>query len=212
MATKLTARDFNRSASAPRKLPLQHRTSCPRRARHRATKRQAQSTDGTVRSYEIVELSPRATRGLPLAIVSASAPLIDSEDGAAPAAVHAFDHVVVRTADPDAAIALYERGLGIRLALDRTFGDTRMLFFRIGGVTLEIVEDRALGAADALYGLAYRVRDIDAANARLREADFDVSEVREGRKPGTQRFYRARGNLWRSDADSDRPVTAIAGP
>jgi catechol 2,3-dioxygenase-like lactoylglutathione lyase family enzyme len=148
----------------------------------------ARSTDGSTRSYEIVELSPRATRGLAVAIVQRGAPLIGSETSNAPSAIHALDHVVVRTSDPDAALALYERGLGIRLALDRTFGGIRMLFFRIGGVTLEIVEDRDLGAADALYGLAYRVRDIDGANARLRVAAFDVSEVREGRKPGTRVF------------------------
>jgi catechol 2,3-dioxygenase-like lactoylglutathione lyase family enzyme len=149
----------------------------------------ARSTDGAIRHYELVELSPRSARGLTVAIVQRSAALFGPETSAAdPGAVHALDHVVVRTADPDAAIQLYEKGLGIRLALDRTFGDIRMLFFRIGGVTLEVVEDRGLGAADALYGLAYRVRDIDAANARLRAAAFDVSEVREGRKPGTQVF------------------------
>jgi len=149
----------------------------------------ARSADGATRHYELVELSPRSTRGLSVAIVQRSAALFGPETrAAAPDAVYALDHVVVRTAAPDAAIQLYEKGLGVRLALDRTFGDIRMLFFRIGGVTLEVVEDRALGASDALYGLAYRVRDIDAANVRLRAADFDVSEVREGRKTGTRVF------------------------
>ena len=150
---------------------------------------EALSLDGAIRRYAIVELSPRSTRGLAVAIVERERALFGAESSAAdPAAVHALDHVVVRTADPDAAIALYEKALGIRLALDRKFGDIRMLFFRIGGVTLEVVEDRGLETADALYGLAYRVRDIDAANARLRAAAFDVSEVREGRKPGTRVF------------------------
>jgi catechol 2,3-dioxygenase-like lactoylglutathione lyase family enzyme len=56
------------------------------------------------------------------------------------AAVSALDHAVVRTPDPDAAEALYGERLGLRLALDRAFPEwgMRLLFFRVGGVTLEI--------------------------------------------------------------------------
>ena len=43
-------------------------------------------------------------------------------------------------------------------------------------------------APDRLTGLAWRVRDPDAARARLAHAGFDVSEVRKGRKPGTRVF------------------------
>ena len=100
--------------------------------------------------------------------------------------MHALDHVVVRTSDPDAAVALYGQQLGIRLALDRQLGGTRMLFFRIGGVTLEVVQDRSLGDHDALFGLAFRARDLTAAHARITRAGVAVSEVRDGRKPGTQ--------------------------
>ena len=104
-----------------------------------------------------------------------------------PDAVDALDHVVIRTADPDAAIAFYSQGLGIRLALDRTFGEgRRMLFFRIGGVTVEIVQEPSLGEIDVFYGVAYRVRDIAAANARMRAAGLQVTEIRNGNKPGTQ--------------------------
>jgi catechol 2,3-dioxygenase-like lactoylglutathione lyase family enzyme len=168
-------------------------TSAELRARGvRATAPQsgeAHSAGGATRRYEIVELSPRSTRGLAVAIVQRPTALFGLETGATdPSAIHALDHVVVRTADPEAAIAFYEKGLGIRLALDRAFANIRMLFFRVGGVTLEVVEDRALAATDALWGVAYRVRDIDAANARLRAAAFDVSEVRAGRKPGTRVF------------------------
>jgi len=149
----------------------------------------ARSHDGLERGYRIVELSPRSTRGLAVAIVEREAALFAADTGGRdPSAVHALDHVVVRSADPDAANTLYGRGLGIRLALDRAFGDTRMLFFRVGGVTLEIVEDRSLAGTDTLYGLAYRVRDIEAARARLRAAGVDASDVRAGNKPGTQVF------------------------
>jgi catechol 2,3-dioxygenase-like lactoylglutathione lyase family enzyme len=108
------------------------------------------------------------------------------------AAVFALDHAVVRTSDAAAARALYGDGLGLRLALDREFPQwgARLLFFRVGGLTVEIAAD--LGAAadpdagDRLWGLSWRVRDADAARARLVAAGFDVSEVRAGRRPGTR--------------------------
>lgn len=149
----------------------------------------ARSIDAVIRSYRTVELSARTTRGLAVLAVErpdraalrpAAAPLTD--------AVDALDHIVVRTADAQAAIALYRDGLGIRLALDRARGATRMLFFRIGGVTLELVQDAAAGDSDVFYGLAYRVRDIAAAHARLRATGFELSEVRDGNKPGTRVF------------------------
>lgn len=128
---------------------------------------------------------------------------------ASPARAHAVDHVVIQCADLDAAIALYRDALGLRLALDRTFDDRglRILFFRVGGVTLEVVgppsansapgsdappgADRAEGSAqspglDRLWGIAYRFTDVEAARTRLAAADFDVSPVRPGVKPGTR--------------------------
>ena len=38
---------------------------------------------------------------------------------------------------------------------------------------------------DHLWGLALKTDDIEATHARLVESDVAVSEVREGRKPGT---------------------------
>ena len=95
---------------------------------------------------------------------------------------------MIRTGDPDAAIALYEKGLGVRLALDRRLGERRMLFFRIGGVTIEVVHDPAANPHDMFYGAAYRVLDIDAAHARLAAAGFALNTVRDGNKQGTRVF------------------------
>ena len=39
---------------------------------------------------------------------------------------------------------------------------------------------------DSLWGLSWRVADIDATRARLVSANVDVSDVRTGRKPGTR--------------------------
>ena len=115
--------------------------------------------------------------------------------GAAPplpaGAVRAIDHVVVHTNDPQRAITHWRDRLGLRLALDRTFAERglRLLFFRSGGVTLEYAQ--RLGAPaepvpDTIYGVSYRVADLEATQARLLEAGLDVSELRPGMKPGTR--------------------------
>jgi catechol 2,3-dioxygenase-like lactoylglutathione lyase family enzyme len=150
---------------------------------------EARSHEGVLRRYSSVELSSRATRGL--ALLGVERPELSdlrATRAPAPACVDALDHIVVRSSDCEAAIALYQRDLGIRLALDRNFGPTRMLFFRTGGVTLEFVQDPAAGATDQLHGLAFRVRDLDAAHARLRETGVAVNAVRDGNKPGTRVF------------------------
>ena len=107
------------------------------------------------------------------------------------AAVAGVDHVVVRSDAPEAAIAFYRDALGLRLALDRTFEawGARLLFFRVGGVTIEIAAPakppEAPADTDSFWGISWRVPDVAAARARLLAHGFDVSEVRPGRKPGT---------------------------
>ena len=144
----------------------------------------ARGDDGVERGYVTVELSPRETRGL--SVFAVERPPLELKLTAAADRPHALDHVVLRSADPEAAVALYGNKLGVRLALDRELGGTRMLFFRIGGVTLEVVADASQSAGDTLWGLAYRVRDVAAARQRLMAAGFDASEVRDGNKPGTR--------------------------
>jgi len=149
---------------------------------------EARGADGRLRTYRTVELSARATRGLSVfAVERRDANALPQPPVAADELASALDHVVIRTADPDAAIALYGGALGLRLALDRGLAGTRMLFFRIGGVTVEFVHDASCGQ-DVLWGLAYRVRDIDAARARLSANGFSVSDVRPGKKPQTRVF------------------------
>jgi catechol 2,3-dioxygenase-like lactoylglutathione lyase family enzyme len=107
------------------------------------------------------------------------------------AAVDALDHVVVQTSDPEAAIALYQDRLGLRLALDRTFPErgVRLLFFRTGGVTVEVAARLDTptdpDARDRLWGLALQAPDVRAARARLAATGLDVSEMRRGNKAGT---------------------------
>jgi catechol 2,3-dioxygenase-like lactoylglutathione lyase family enzyme len=107
------------------------------------------------------------------------------------AAIGALDHVVVVSDDPAASGEIYGGALGLRLALDRDFEarGLRILFFRLGGVTIEVAGPREsvnAAAGDRFGGIAYRVADVEAARARLAAAGFDVSPTRRGHKPGTR--------------------------
>jgi catechol 2,3-dioxygenase-like lactoylglutathione lyase family enzyme len=157
---------------------------------------------GAFREWRRVGLPLERTRGVLLfAIEHTSPPESLPPAGLATeeaAAVYALDHAVVQSLDPDATRKLYGDGLGLRLALDRSFEQwgARLLFFRVGGVTVEIAahlgEAPTPGAADRLWGLSYRVGNADAARARLHREGFDVSDVRTGRRPGT-RVFTVRG-------------------
>jgi catechol 2,3-dioxygenase-like lactoylglutathione lyase family enzyme len=108
----------------------------------------------------------------------------------AAAPIAAMDHVVVATADPERAAALYGARLGLDMALDRSHPDWgRLMFFRCGDLIVEVVHrpgQDADAARDRLWGLSWRVADIAATRARLVAAGIDVSEMRTGRKPGTR--------------------------
>lgn len=106
------------------------------------------------------------------------------------APIEGLDHVVITTEDSDRAAALYGARLGLDLALDRSHQDWgQLMFFRCGDLIVEVVRRPVAGgdaAHDRLWGLSWRVADIDATRARLVAAGLDVSEVRNGRKPGTR--------------------------
>ena len=106
------------------------------------------------------------------------------------ASITAMDHVVISTADPERAAALYGARLGLDMALDRSHPDWgRLMFFRCGDLIVEVTHrpGKHAGAAhDALWGMTWRVADIDATRERLTASGVDVSEVRPGRKPGTR--------------------------
>lgn len=108
----------------------------------------------------------------------------------APASVTAMDHVVVATADPERAAALYGARLGLDMALDRSHPDWgQLMFFRCGDLIVEVVHRPGKdtdAARDRLWGLSWRVADADATRVRLLSDGVEVSEVRAGRKPGTR--------------------------
>ncbi len=160
------------------------------------------STDdetGAVRRWKTALISPAASHGIPISVTC------DDPDSEVPSpavarvdaceAVYDLDHVVISTTDGDWARSFYADGLGLRLALDRSFEERgiRILFFRIAGVTVEVVtalevrpESHPQGSADRFGGLAWQVEDLKAIHRRLAREGFELSEDRAGHKPGTR--------------------------
>ena len=96
---------------------------------------------------------------------AAPSPLAGADEAAA---ISALDHVVMRTPNPERAIAFYAGRLGLDLRLDRSNPDwgSRLLFFRCGDLVVEIAHDLKKGVSDGpdqLWGLSWRTPDIAKA-------------------------------------------------
>jgi catechol 2,3-dioxygenase-like lactoylglutathione lyase family enzyme len=153
--------------------------------------------DGAVRDWRYAEARASTTRGLQMMLIEGaptpwpvSPAIVEEAD-----AVAGVDHIVVRSQDADGAVALYGGRLGLDLRLDRAneAWGARQLFFACADMVVEIgspyqPDPTRAGDRDSLGGLAWRVADPHAAQARLAAAGIDVSEVRKGRKPGTEVF------------------------
>jgi len=103
-------------------------------------------------------------------------------------ALTGVDHVVVKTQSVEAAKRFYGEQLGIRLALEQhvpEWGGTQ-LFFRTSSMSIEVIASDKAPAQDELWGLALKSNDLDATHARLLASGVAVSDIREGRKPGTR--------------------------
>lgn len=153
------------------------------------------AADGRTRDWEIAATPARSTSKIAQFFVQQdsarwpnSVPVQDELD-----AVVELDHVVINTPNPDRALAHYGAKLGLDLRLDRSNEQwgSRLLFFRTGNAVLEIgasLKAPVSDDPDKFGGLAWRVRDADAARVRMDKAGINVSEVRIGRKPGTRVF------------------------
>jgi len=142
-------------------------------------------------AWRLAFVDPAATHGVSIALAERTGK-VELKPAAADA-VQALDHVVIHTPNPDRAVALYGARLGLDFRLDRSNPQwgSRLMFFRAGATVVEIgarLGGEAADGPDKLSGLAWRVTDPDAVQARLAKAGFDVSEVRTGRKPGTKIF------------------------
>jgi catechol 2,3-dioxygenase-like lactoylglutathione lyase family enzyme len=159
---------------------------------------------------QTLELATSATHGVRIEIVEASfASTASPTICHISAAITGLDHIVITTSHPERAAALYGARLGLDMKLDRTHPDwgSRLMFFKCGDAIVEVahsLKNADPNSLDKAWGLSWRANDIDAANVRLAQAGFNVSEVRAGRKPGT-RVFTVR------DAPAGMP-TLIIGP
>jgi catechol 2,3-dioxygenase-like lactoylglutathione lyase family enzyme len=144
---------------------------------------------GATLSWKRTRAATEATRGVRMFFLELSGERPRSAT-TAEAPISAMDHVVVGTADPERAAALYGARLGLDMALDRSHPEWgRLMFFRCGDVIVEVTSRPGKAdetRPDKLRGICWRVADIDATHARAVAAGLDVSEVRTGRKPGTR--------------------------
>lgn len=155
---------------------------------------------GEARSWSRFRLADEVTNGVKLFVLQRQKqdPLTYKPAGSD--SVITLDHVVINSFDPDRSLALYGAKLGLNLALDRSNAewDARLMFFRVGGLTVEIAHRLSKGesnAPDKLWGMSWRVPDIEAAHARLTAAGRQVSETRQGRRPGSRVFTVKDGTL-----------------
>ena len=146
------------------------------------------SRNGATRTWRTMHWEESAARGifsfciqhddidaLPMAAIEADGP------------ISAVDHIVVQTKSAEAAKQFYGAQLDIRLALEQDvpqWGGTQ-LFFRTNSMSVEVLATEKAGDEDRLWGLALKTENIEATQKRLSDAGIAVSEVREGRKPGT---------------------------
>jgi catechol 2,3-dioxygenase-like lactoylglutathione lyase family enzyme len=154
---------------------------------------------GLLRDGRHVDLAEAATFGVPITLVEyANTAMPPRARVTGEGAVTGLDHLVIRTTHPNRAAALYGARLGLDMRLDRTepkWG-ARLMFFRCGDLIVEVVHNLSDEPSDTpakLWGLSWRTANAEAANARLKTAGFDVSELRPGRKPGT-RVFTVRNN------------------
>ncbi len=147
---------------------------------------------GSTITWKRTRASADSTHGIRLFFLQRAERLPRSEVTAA-ASVVALDHLVIATPDPERTAALYGARLGLDMKLDRTIAalQTRFLFFKTGGLVFEVIHRTKDGRGDGpdkIFGVSWRAADIEAARTRLQQAGLDVSEPREGRKPGTRVF------------------------
>ncbi|PLW67497.1 VOC family protein [Pseudohalioglobus lutimaris] len=103
--------------------------------------------------------------------------------------IYAVDHLVLQSNDADDCIRLFAADLGIRLALDQEVPEWggRMLFFRMGKMTLEVIHNsKRPPERDFFWGITYLCQDIDNTLASFDQRGIAHSPARIGRKPGTR--------------------------
>jgi catechol 2,3-dioxygenase-like lactoylglutathione lyase family enzyme len=125
---------------------------------------------------------------------------------APPLRVKGLDHVVLRVADMDRAIAFYEEVLGLHV--ERRLSEIGLVQLRAGGAMIALVPRKA-GEADGRnmdhYAVQVETLDVEALSAHLRRHGVDPGEVR--------RRYGAEGygsSIYIADPDGN--TVELKGP
>ena len=144
-------------------------------------------SDGQDLHHKRLLLPSRDNENYQISLLADDAERVGSSDRAGD--IPSVDHLVLRAGNYEKLVARYgESGLGLRLALDKhapQWGG-RMLFFRTGKMTLEaIVPDKTTSKPDLFWGIAYRTHNLSKCHSRLQDAGVQLSDIRQGRKPGT---------------------------
>ena len=144
--------------------------------------------NGEVRRWKSLFLPSDLTRGLFAFLIQHTEGNLSLPNKFSDTSVNKLDHVVINTNDPDGFIDVYQDTYGIRLALDQTVEKWggRMLFFRLNKTTIEVIAKKDENKIeDKLWVLAWDVQDIKKTHSRLLNEGFEITPVKEGRKPNT---------------------------
>ncbi|MEM9760757.1 MAG: glyoxalase [Pseudomonadota bacterium] len=148
-------------------------------------------------------LEVEASRGLRMGFVAREG--VATPDGSGTSAERSgllgLDHAVIASssAEGTAFLLAAKLGLDLRLDLSRPDWNARLLFFRCGDLIIEVFQQLSTDESsaetsgipadeDRYYGLSWRTASAEAAQVQLKDAGFNVSELRRGRKPGTRVF------------------------
>lgn len=143
---------------------------------------------GKIRRWKNLFLPDKLTRGLFTFLIEHTEGELPEPESLQTSSVHKLDHVVINTNDPDGFIDVYQNIYGLRLALDQTVEKWggRMLFFRLNHTTIEVIgKNDDNETQDKLWGLAWDVKDLEATHKRLEKEGFEITPLKEGRKPNT---------------------------
>ena len=144
---------------------------------------------GAERRWHNIFWDPAAARGIfSFCIQHEAASVLPEATPVAHGEIAGVDHVVVKTQSAEAAKTFYGEQLGIRLALEQDvpeWGGTQ-LFFRASSMSIEVIASEKAAEQDELWGLALKTNDIEATHARLSVQGVQISDIRDGRKPGTR--------------------------
>jgi catechol 2,3-dioxygenase-like lactoylglutathione lyase family enzyme len=179
------------------------RRVCERRALKPSDIQNGQSVDsvsGRMRQWARFRIDDEKANGVRLFVLHRSVddPLLAKTTDLD--ALSGLDHLVINTANPDRALALYGARLGLRLTLDLSIAerDMQLLSFKVGDSRIELshrISKATFTEPDRLWGITWRTGDIDAAHARMSSSGLNVSEIRKGMSKGTRVFTVRDGTL-----------------